>query len=173
MRIALDAATTSLVEELKNVLDEEITLLNVRRSQLESLSGAIVDRDDNSLQRLLGDIEEAMSMQTATDMRLKAMRNTLAGSLGMDTRNITLSQIMDNLPAVDRAEIEYRRQQIALLADALRRQHMETAMLLRECSRINKMMLDMLLGRKESVTTYNPRGMNGWSSQSGVVDMER
>jgi len=162
-----------MVRELLDVLDDEISLLNLRRSQLELLAGAMLDRDERAVGELLGDIEELAGRQTTADLKLQAVRTTLATAMGIPTEGLKLSDIVDSLPADLRAQIDYRRQQIILLIEALRTQHTETAVLVHECARINRILLEGLFRIDTTPVTYAAGGKRGWTPEAGLIDMER
>ena len=172
MRTPCQSPTTSLTAELIAVLDEEIHLLDVRRRQLEHLSESLVNRDEIRLKELLDGIELIVHNQASADMKLKAVRNALAGAVGLDQETATLTTIMEYMTPLQKSDVDYRRQQIMLLAEALRNQHLATAMLLRECTRINRMIMDSLFPRAESVTTYDTNGSTGWSNGDNLMDTE-
>jgi hypothetical protein len=163
----------STVGELQALLDEEIALLDLRRRQLEALSSAVVDRDEDRLEQLLVEMESVQSMQSATDLKLGALRTALAGWLGVAPAKMRLSRLLAELPADQRVAIEYRRQQIVLLADKLRRQHMETAVLLWEFAKVNRRLLEGLLPRSQEVTTYGTAGPDAWRPPTGLTDQHR
>ncbi len=173
MRTPCQSPTDSLTAELITVLDEEIRLLDVRRGQLEHLSEALIARDEARLKELLDEIEVIVHNQTSTDMKLKAVRNSLASAVGLDQETATLTAIMEYMTPMQKSDVDYRRQQIMLLADALRNQHLATAMLLRECTRINRMIMDTLFPRAESVTTYDTKGSTPWSNGDNLMDSQQ
>jgi len=173
MRVPDESTTGGMVRELLDVLDEEIALLNLRRSQLELLSGAMLDRDEQAVGELLGDIEDSAQRQTTADLKLQAVRTALAAAMGIEADGLKLSNIVEALPADMRPQIDYRRQQIILLIDALRTQHMETAVLVHECARINRLLLEGLFRIDTRPVTYAAGGQQGWSPHAGLIDMER
>jgi flagellar biosynthesis/type III secretory pathway chaperone len=161
------------IGSLRQLLDEEIALLDVRRSQLASLCAAIIDRDDDAVERLLDQIERAHELQAATDRRLEALRQVLCERLGCARDEVRLSALIAALPEADRQPLAERRQRIIELAERLQLEHMRTVILLGECARINRLLLESLFPAAEGVATYNARGADHWRPEAGLVDTEQ
>ena len=168
----LPQGIAGLVEELIRLLDEQIELLDVRCSQLAALSDATTRRDDEALEALLADIESAQQHQTGADTKLQALRNALANAAGWPVEQMRLALLIEHLPDQQSTAVDYRRQQIILLTDRLKRQHMETALILSECARVNRLLLEALFPETRSVTTYGAKGENSWGQDRGLVDVE-
>ena len=80
--------------------------------------------------------------------------------------------LVDELPDAQASAVDYRRRQITEQVGKLRRQHLQTAMLLVECSRVNHMMMECLLPAGETVATYDATGANLWRFGTSLVDKE-
>ncbi len=166
-------STESLIDELVAILDEEIDLLEQKRSQLADLSEALVSADDEATETLLKQIEQTEYTQTRVDIRLRDVRKALAGVFGYDdARALRLSVLVSELPDTQASAVDDRRGRLARQVGKLRRQHLQTAMLLVECSKVNRMMMECLLPAGETVTTYDAAGTNLWRNGAGLVDKE-
>lgn len=166
-------AADDLLETLRGLLDEEIALLDLRRSQLSSLCGAIVDRDEDAVERLLEQIEQAQQLQTTTDGKLRDVRGRLADVLGWESGEVRLSALILHLPAERQPDLIERRERIIRRAEALQLEHLRTVVLLSECARINRLLLASLCPETEGVTTYSAAGADDWRGDAGVLDTER
>ena len=162
----------ALARELPALLDEQIALLTLKRSQMEALSKLLVRRDDAPMQRLLEQMERSQALQADTDLRLSALRSALADELGAAPESVRLGSILGCLPEGLAESIDFRRRRVAELADQTRQQHLRTSLLLMECSRINRILMEALLGQSRSCRTYNPSGVAAWQSDAGLVDAE-
>ena len=166
-------STESLIDELLAILDEEIELLEQKRSQLANLSEALVSTDDAATESLLKLIERTEHTQTRVDLKLQDVRKTLAGVFGYDdAKALRLSVLVTELPDAQASAVNDRRERLAQQVGNLRRQHLQTAMLLIECSKVNRMMMECLLPAGEAVTTYDATGTNLWRNGAGLVDKE-
>jgi len=160
------------VETLRRLLDEESALLDLRRSQLASLCGAIVDRDEDAVGRLLDQIDRAQQLQAATDEKLRAARAELARRFGRQADELRLSTLIGLLPAECRNGLTAQRKRIIELVDRLQMEHVRAVVLVSECARINRMLLASLLPEGDSATTYNAVGTDPWRTGPGLVDAE-
>jgi len=164
--------TDALVDELARLLDREIELLNRKAVELDGLTEAIIERDDDRMQSLLGEMEQTHLDQRAVDVKLEALRNTVACDAGCRRQEVVLSQVMEALDGDSRASLDYRRQQILILADQLRRKHLETVMLLAESARINRLILAKLFPQSQPLDTYGTAGGKSWRDETGFLDTE-
>lgn len=162
----------ALIDEMLPVLDEQIALLGQRRSQLEALAGAILDRDDGRMERLLEEIEQTMQVRHRADAKLRAVRNALADVFACRPEEMKLTMLIDALQGGPKQALEDRRRQIVALTDQLRQQHLQTCLFLLESSRINRMLLESLFPDSEPVVTYHTDGREHWRPDTGLVDAE-
>ncbi|HUS92814.1 MAG TPA: hypothetical protein VM695_13230 [Phycisphaerae bacterium] len=157
---------------LEALLEEEAALLDLRRGQLASLSAAIVDRDEEATERLLGQIERAQQLQDATDRKVNAARRALAGALGCPVGADRLSDLIERLGEPQRGRLTAKRERIIELIQRLQRQHLRTVVLLAESARIHRLMMEALLPGGAGLTTYSAAGRNTWQRAAGLVDTE-
>jgi len=162
----------ALVAELVAVLDEEIALLIKKQSELAALADSIVERDDERLAGLLVEMQQTQQAQSATDVKLDALRNIFAERLLCRPEELKLSRIIESLDEDDRLTVDYRRQQIVVLGEQLRREHLETAILLAESARINRLLLEGLFPQSRPVTTYDIDGQKSWRPGAGLLNTE-
>ncbi|RPI61752.1 MAG: hypothetical protein EHM48_05140, partial [Planctomycetaceae bacterium] len=145
-----------------------------KRLQLANLYAAILERDNAAMETILEQMEHSQRHQIVLDGRMAQVRAAVAVEMGTPADTTRLATIIDALPAEQAAMVATRRSKIIELAERLRRQHMQTAMLLRECSRVNRMMLESLMsGGGPALTTYGAAGKNEWHSREGLLDTER
>ncbi|KPK85895.1 MAG: hypothetical protein AMJ81_02480 [Phycisphaerae bacterium SM23_33] len=160
-------------EQLLAILDEEIWLLELRRSQSDALSAALIQSDDARMEALLNEMHQTLQSQAHVDLRLNAVRRALADDLALPTQRVRLQLLIGRLHGRERAEMESRRQQIIDLAERLQRQHLQTSILLLECARINRMLLEALFPQSKGVDTYSSGGQERWWPGTGLVNAER
>jgi hypothetical protein len=69
-----------------------------------------------------------------------------------------------------RQEVAQRKTILERLVAKLRTEYMATAMMLSECSRFNRMLIDSIIGSRHSVTTtYNANGQTQRHDVSGFI----
>lgn len=168
----IPAGIEPVVEDLLVVLDDEAALLEVKRSQLADLSTALLGNDNETVEVLLGQIEQAEETQTLLTARLHALRGTLAQAFDCKTSEFNLSWLIDRLPRRQSLALIHRRQTVSVKLGEFRKQHMQTTMFLAECSKITGMMLESL-APSGAVVTYDADGSDRWRVGAGLLDMER
>lgn len=162
----------ALARELTGLLDEQIALLTLRASQLDALATLLVERNDRAMERLLEQMTQSQALQADTDRRLADARAALAAALDCDVRAVRLSALESRVGEGLAEALGFRRKQLAGLADQVRHKHLRTALLLVECARINRMLIEGLFGRTGACRTYDPSGAAAWDTDAGLVDAE-
>ena len=158
------------VQRLLAEMDAEIERLRLRLVQLEQLSQALVAGDEESLERLLAQMDAGQGPQAEADARLAEARRALAQALGCPGQR--MSQWLARLEGHDRWEIQRRRSSILDLMGRLRRQHLASVTLLAECARVNRLLLDALMPRSGGVTVYGTGGADHWRGGAGLLNAE-
>ena len=158
---------------LLSTLDEEIRLLELRQSHLERLSVAVIERDETGMEGLLGDMQQVLQSQLEVDRRLRQAQSALAGDLGCPPEQVRLQLLAERFQGRHRANIESRRKRIVDLAEGLRRKHLRTSVLLRQCARINRLLLEAIFPQSKEVATYSTEGHERWRPDTGLVSAER
>jgi hypothetical protein len=161
-----------VIEDLLVVLDSEARLLETKRSQLAELSKKLLANDNEAVEVLLEKIERAEEAQTLLARRLQTLRETLAGAFGCDISDFNLAWLIARLPRSESLALTRKRRAVGEKVDAFRKQHLQTTILLTECSRITGMMLDRL-APAGAVVTYDADGSDRWRADAGMLDMER
>ena len=166
-------APAQRVEELRAVLEEQSAALDRRDWQLAELSQCILACDNGRMEGLLARMEEAQALQSAADARLDAARRRLAESLGRPPGQVRLAELIGLLPAADGAELARLRARILQQVQRLRRQHLQTAVLLSESARINRLLIQCLQPERPAVTLYDRGRCGDWRAGAGFLDEAR
>lgn len=161
-----------LVDELVESLDSEASLLELRCAQLEDLSTAALQRDEEAMEELLARIERTQLDQVRTDAKLESVRGALAAKVALPVEQLRLAWLVEQLPAAQSTVLASRRRRIIELTEQLQRRHMETAVVITECARVNGMLLESFCPSMRSVTTYGAGGKSNGRWDGGLVDVE-
>ena len=167
-----DKNIAGLVEDLVKSLDSEASLLELRCVQLEALATAALQRDEEAMEELLAQVERTQLDQTHADIRLESIRTALGAEMAVPVERLRLAWLVEQLPARQSAILADRRARIIELTERLQRRHMETAVVITECSRVNGMLLESFCPSMRSVTTYGAGGKSSGRWASGLVDVE-
>jgi len=162
-----------MVQRLTASLDLQIELLGARSDELDALSECICANDNDRMEQLLAKMALSRQRQGQADREFKDARDELAGHLGWQVGKTRLEPLLSMVGEPARRVLAQRRQQVAQLAETLRRKHRRTTVLLAECARINRLLVDCLLGDDQRVTVYGATGARHWRGCGSLMDTER
>ncbi len=156
---------------LLDVLDEDAAHIRQTLRQLNALRAAVIKRDDAELKSLLEAVDAETHRRRDADCRRKRICDAIAELTGRPADTVSLSRLCQIAGEPLAAEIRSRQDELKELVQTLRMEHTCTMILLRECSRLNAMLLDGILGRDRRTVTYNARGSETWRPRNDIVDM--
>ncbi len=162
-----------MVQRLTESLDRQIELLGARSAELDALSESICANDNDRMEQVLAEMALSRQRQDQADREFKAARDELAGHLGWQVGKTRLERLLGLVGEPDRRVLAQRRRQVAEMAETLRRKHRQTGILLAECARINRLLIDCLLGPDQRVTVYGATGAQHWRGCGSLMDTER
>jgi flagellar biosynthesis/type III secretory pathway chaperone len=161
-----------LPERLLGALDRELELLAAKRVEMEQLLAAIACRDDATLERLLARMEQAQQEQSQADRELERISSDLAVQVGCPGEHPRLSELAAYLPPEMARALDERREALTGQLLQMRRKHMEMSMLLHECQKINRLLLESLLRETSGPRTYSADGNLRNREGGGVMNAE-
>ncbi|MCY2927186.1 MAG: hypothetical protein NT031_17480 [Planctomycetota bacterium] len=170
--ILADHVPDNALGQLTDALDRELAILDRREKQTDELRRAIIQADDAEMESLLERMGQTDQEQSLVDAEVGALRAAISAMI--DPRGVTmkLSELARRLPPEGSRAIEGRRERIVRKIGDLRRLHVETAVLLAECARINRMLLDTMLRGGGTVATYDARGAHHRARSGGLLSAE-
>lgn len=163
----------SKVEELLACLDNDVRHIEQNLSQLNELRRLVIKRDDAALGELLENIQAQSDRHKSQDQRRQSIRRDLAGALGCDVGQMTLSALQQKLPEAKREQLNEVRTKLKSLVAELRKEYRSTVLLLSECSRLNNLLLRSVFnfGRTSQVT-YNASGVTRRQTDAAFVNLQ-
>jgi flagellar biosynthesis/type III secretory pathway chaperone len=167
--ILVDRVPDNALDQLVAALDRELALLERRERQTDELRQAIIQADDVEMEALLDRMGEADREQSLVDAEVGSLRAAISAMLDPRAPTMKLSEMVKRLPPERSGGIERRRELIVRKIDDLRQLHVETAVLLAECARINRMLLDTMLRGSSTVITYDARGGHHRARSGGLL----
>jgi hypothetical protein len=162
-----------MLRRLTDSLDCQIDLLGRREAELDALSESIIANDNDRMERVLDEMAQSRQHQAQADARFQAARDELAGRLGWPAGNTRLERLLGIVGQNDRRLLARRRRQVTDLAERIRRKHRQTAVLLAECARINRLLIECIVGPGQRVTLYGQHGQQHWRGCGSLMDAER
>jgi len=167
----VDIKLDGLVDELVGVLDDDIKHIKLTLERLDALRAAVVRRDEGGLKSLLDEIKAGEGSYGLVEKKRRAIRKEMADIFACGINEMNLSKLAGELAGEKRGLVVRTQEELRQLADKLRKEHMATSMLLKECSRFNKELLRGILGNGSETETYNNRGGISWELQQGMVSL--
>ena len=167
----------STVEEeiaaLLDVLDEDIRHIEVALQRLDTLRTLLIKRDDASLEKLLDEIRKEGETYATNEQKRQALRKAVATRLGRNGTDLTLSELQTLVKGPQREALQDRQVRLKSLAAELRREYMLTAVLLSDCARFNRSLMQAFFGpTSQGGMTYSPSGAARQQSRTTLMSMQ-
>ncbi len=158
-----------LIKELVSVLDKDAANIEVTLERLDRLRGAVIKRDQEDLKVLLGTISSEEDVYSQVEAHRYEVRSMIATCLGWEIERVNISNLKQVVSEDIGRLLSDKQVRLNALTSKLRKEHEGTSALLRECSRLNKMLLRSLLNNGKETITYNNRGAASWESRRRLV----
>lgn len=161
------------VDRLLVVLQRQIQTIKLNLSRLNELRAFVVKRDELSLRKLLTTIQSESPNQADDELKREILRKELAAILGCQTRQMTLTMLEKELDGPKKERVTQIKDDLRASAIELRKEHAGTMMLLSECARFNKTLLNGVLqmGRSSEIT-YSQNGSALRHGNSGFMNLQ-
>lgn len=162
----------TIVEDLITFLDEQAFQVQQTLEDLDQLRAAVIRRDQNALENLQAHIQRAGSQKDKAHKDQQQLQTKLSGLLGCYAEDVTVSGICDYLDFQDRSEVQKRQRRLQALVRKLKNEHQATELMLRECTRFNRMLLSCLIGENNQTRTYSVQGKEKWDVHQGLMNVK-
>lgn len=166
-----DGGLDGLTDELLSVLSDDIRHIKQTLERLDALRAAVIRRDEEGLKCLLDEVADEQGNYEPVERRRDGIRKQMADVLGCGIEEMNLSKLCGQLTGERRDLVAQARQELQGICEKLRKEHMATNILLKECSRFNNLLLRGILGNGRGTVTYNSRGDASWELQKGMVSI--
>jgi len=161
------------IDRLLAVLDNDIRHMEETLSRLNELRAFVIKRDDVSLRKLLENTRVEVDNYKDNELKRRILREELAIALGCSIEQMTLSRLEAELSGDKKKEVARRKIKVQTLAGRLKKEHLNTAILLSDCARFSRMLLKNIfeLGGT-GVMTYGPRGYAEHQTNRAFVNLQ-
>lgn len=158
------------LEAFIEVLDEAVGLQEEVLAHLETMAEAVGRLDEPGLREQMHRLDPMLVRLEEAGRRRDLARARVAEALGRPVGEVTLGRLANDLPEPQASRIRRRRNRLCDLGDAVRRQHLRTAVLLGEAARINRSLLAALAPAVEGPQTYGTNGSRDPAAARAVLD---
>ena len=161
------------IDRLLAVLDNDIRHMEETLSRLNELRALVIKRDDVSLRKLLENIQAEANNYRDNELKRRMLREELAVAFGCGIEQMTLSRLEAELSGEKKDEVARRKIKVQILAGRLKKEHLNTALLLSDCARFSRTLLKNIFELGSSgVMTYSPRGYAEHGTNRAFVNLQ-
>ncbi len=172
MKTTMDQPDDDLLRELLDVLDCEQIRMEHTLRDLDRLRAAMIKRDEGTLDELFRDAQRRQVASIQLDQRREDVRCRLAEQIGVETDRMNLTRLVRGLSKEWKESVKSRQDKLRGLARLLKMEHRLTALLLADCSRLNRALLGAMLGCGGEAVVYNSQGRSNWELKDQLVSIQ-
>jgi hypothetical protein len=158
MNYASQKLVNELTAELFVFLDDCLLSMQKMLGNLNELRAAVVRRDQKTLGQMSDDMPELTALRDSMQQRQRQICQAFAGPLNCPADKINMSYLALFLEPQKAKELKTRQRLLQELVGRLSKEHGATQMLLRECERLNRAILDGIVGKANQTCTYGSAG---------------
>jgi hypothetical protein len=161
------------VDELLECLDKDSQRIEKSMSQLNELRSLMIKRDDSGLGFLLKIIQAESESYRNHESRRDKIREELANALGYGREKLTLTALEENLSKQKKAQVKKMKTKLKSLTKELKKEYINTALLLYECTRFNNLLLKSIfnLGKTDTIY-YSPNGAANKQTDTTFMNLQ-
>lgn len=165
--------TEGKVQQLLAILEEDIRRSEKTLNWLDQLRGMVIKRDDAGLNSLLTEIQGQGRNYKNSDSQLHGLRREIARNLGCNFKQVTLTRLQGELSGQMLDEANKVKENLQNVCLKLRKEHAATVMLINECARFNKLLLQNILEicRTDTVT-YDTKGLADRDGRAAFMNLQ-
>jgi hypothetical protein len=147
-----------LTKELFVFLEDSVLAMQSMLGKLTELRAAVIRRDEKTLQQMSDEMSELTSWRDGMQQRQRQICKAFAIPLNCQAEKINISYLALFLESPKREELKIKQHLLGELVSRLLREHRATELLLQECERLNRMVLDGIVGKANQTFTYGSAG---------------
>jgi hypothetical protein len=154
-------------------LDKDIQHIEEMLLHLDEIRTLVLKRKENALKELLEKVQTKYDEYKNNESQRHLIRKELADVLNCGVQQVRLSRLERTLPEKLRDRVIQKRIKLMSLTDKLKKEHLNTVLLLAECARFNRMFLNSIfdLGKTHAVT-YSASGTTHRQAGRSFVNLE-
>lgn len=160
-----------IVDELLVFLEDRIASVGRMLDRLNQLRAAVIRRDEEQLRGIQDCLPAISAERGEMDNRQRQLCQTFAGIVGCRTEEVTLTYVGRFLDVERKAVLTHRQRILRDMMSRLSIEHHATEQLLRECERLNRAILDGIIGKRNQTLTYTPYGQTCREMHHPIVSM--
>ena len=163
-----------LTEKFLEVVDSDITHLEMVKSALDHLKASVIKRDEEQLKKIFAIVQNALTAYSNVEKQREVIRVELAKCMKCKLSDMTMTKLKDYVSDEQAQRITEKQAVLRGLIEEIKKEHTLTVMFLQECTRLNNKMLAGILGDRKELT-YNSNGHGRWknvTASSSLVNLK-
>jgi hypothetical protein len=162
----------AILEAFLAFLDEQERLLGQTLERLNALRAAVIRRDEETLGTLLEQTRCDADRHRTVTLEQRALEQRLVEAIDGLSLPITLSRLCAALHGPTRTLFEQKQRALREIAHRVQLEYASTELLLRQCARCNRQLLDAIVGRSSRTLTYDAQGQSRREAHRGLVSVK-
>jgi hypothetical protein len=161
------------IDELLNCLEGDIEHIENSLLTLDKLRGFVIKHDKNALGKLLEKARNASTKYRIHERKRQQVRSKLAKLLNCSGKDITLSNLETVVSDQKKGLVVQTKIKLNTLTRKFLKEYTNTAMLLSECTRFNRLILKSIFnfGNTDAVV-YDADGTAKEQNQRAFMDLQ-
>lgn len=159
----------SHVPPLLEFLDAGASSVCRMLEMLAQLRAALIRRDEPALRQMQESLPQILVQREEMESQLRYFCLQFSEWLRCPAEQINLTRIAAALPLPWQKQLQKKQQSLQKLVNQLNVEHRSTELLLRECDRLNRLLLAGILGNRNQTLTYTSSGLTRRELHRSIV----
>lgn len=161
----------SAIQELLEFLDASADSVQQMLNMLSELRAALIRRDEPALRLMQDALPQIAAEKQQNELHLRQICRKFAMAMDCPAEQINLTRLAAALPVPQQSQVLKKQQSLQSLVNRLSVEHRGTESLLRECERLNRLLLTSILGKRNQTLTYTSTGQSRRELHRSIVSM--
>ncbi|MBN2513422.1 MAG: hypothetical protein JXB18_10830 [Sedimentisphaerales bacterium] len=158
-------------EELMAFLDERAQSVRQMLEQLNQLRAAVIRRDEQALRQMQEILPLAAAQREQADSRQQQICHAFSRILECRPEEVNLTRVGQYLMPEQKTALLPKQRLLKELMNRLSLEHCATEQLLRECERLNRTILEGIIGKRNQTLTYTSYGQTRREVHQPIISM--
>lgn len=147
-----------ITKQIDDFMDAQLQQVSRMLDILQQLRSAVIRCQEEQLCALQSELVQEEGNRLALDQQQHRLQEQIATFLAIPVDQVCISKILEFLSEPLRSRLDEKRLQLQQEVRQLRQEHLGAELLLRECTRLNRKILEVMLGQQPGTGTYDAQG---------------
>ena len=160
------------LEGIFQYLDQQLARIDRMHQLLNQFRAGLIRKNPDELMQLQQQFQQEELIRNQLERELENRKRQLAGWIQCVPSEVTLTKLRSCVDPETAYQIQQKQALVKERIESFQREHLATEMLMRECARMNRRLLEIILGRKQNSSTYDAHGKTNWSPKTGLMSIQ-